>query len=129
MQTTKAFGTIGLDAVADRRHDLEIDAQKIVAAHAGLARHAGGDDHHIGALDVGIGIGAAHLHVEAFDGAGLGEVQRLALRQPLHDVEHHDVAKLLEGDEMGERAADLSTADERDLLAGHEASFRREIRG
>ena len=111
---------IGLDALADRRHHLEIDAEQIVAAHARLARHAGGDDHDIGARDVGVGVGALELRVEAFDRAGLGDVERLALRQALHDVEQHDVAQLLQGDEMGERAADLSAADQRDFLAGHE---------
>ena len=28
-----------LDALADRFHDLEVDAQKVITAHAGLARH------------------------------------------------------------------------------------------
>ena len=31
-----------------------------------------------------------------------------ALRDALHDVEHHDVAELFQADEMGERAADLA---------------------
>ena len=119
MQTTKAFGAYCLDAFAHRRHDFQVDAQKVVAAHAGLARHAGGDDHHIGAGDVGVGIGALELRVEAFDRTGLGDVERLALRQAFHDVEQDDIAQFLEADQMGERAADLSAADERDFLAGH----------
>ena len=40
-----------LDAVTDCRHDLEVDTQQVVAAHAGLARYAGRDDHHVRALD------------------------------------------------------------------------------
>ena len=32
----------------------EIDAEQIVAAHARLARHAGGDDDHVGAGDGGV---------------------------------------------------------------------------
>ena len=119
MQMTNAFGRVGLDALAHRGHHLQIDAEEIVAAHAGLARHAGGDDHHIGALDVGIGIGALELGVEAFDRAGLREVERLALRQAFDDVEQDDVAEFLEADQMRERAADLSAADERNPAAGH----------
>jgi hypothetical protein len=42
-----------LDAGADGLHDLEVDAEQIVAAHARLARHAGGDDDHVGAGDGG----------------------------------------------------------------------------
>ena len=37
------------------------------------------------------------------------------------DVEEHDVAEFLQADEMGERAADLAGADERDLFPGHES--------
>ncbi len=107
------------DAGADLLHHLEVDADEVVAAHAGLARHAGGDDADLGAFDVGVGVGAFEVAVEAFDGAGLGDVERLALRQAFHDVEEHDVAKLLEADQVGERAADHATADQGDLRTRH----------
>ena len=77
-----------LDAGADLLHHLEIDAEQIVAAHAGLARHAGGDDADVGALDRLVGIGAGELGVEAVDRRGLGDVERLALRDAFGDVEH-----------------------------------------
>ena len=51
MQMTKAFGRVFLDAGADLLHHLEVDAEQIVAAHARLARHAGGDDADVGAFD------------------------------------------------------------------------------
>jgi hypothetical protein len=51
MQMTKAFGACCLMPFADRLHDLEVDAEQVVAAHARLARHAGGDDDHVGAGD------------------------------------------------------------------------------
>src|SRR5882672_3864998 len=38
----EGVGRVFLDAGADLLHHLEIDAQEIVAAHAGLARHPGG---------------------------------------------------------------------------------------
>ena len=59
------------------------------------------------------------LGVEALDRRGLGEVERLALRDAFGDVEQHDVAELLEADEMGERAADLAGADQRNLVTRH----------
>ena len=40
----EGVGRVLLDALADRLHHLEVDAEQVVAAHAGLARHAGGDD-------------------------------------------------------------------------------------
>ena len=119
MQITKASGRVLLDAVADRLHDLEVDPQQVVAAHAGFARHAGGDDHHVRALDVGIVLGAAVLGVEAVHRRGLGDVEALALWDALGDVEEDHVPEFLQAGEVGERAADLSRADERNLLPGH----------
>ena len=92
----ESVGRVLLDAGADRFHDLEIDAEQVVAAHAGLARDAGGDDDDVGAGDLGVGRGALELGVEALDGAGFGEVERLALRHAVDDVEQHDVAELLD---------------------------------
>jgi hypothetical protein len=120
----ESLGTIVLDALAHLRHHLEVDAEQIVAAHARFARHARCDDDDVAVLDVGIGVGALELRVVTLDRTGLRNVERLSLRQPLHDVEENDVAQFLQADEMSERAADLSAADEGDFLAGHEKSFR-----
>ena len=119
MQMTKAFGRVFLDAGADLLHHLEIDAEQIVAAHAGLARHAGGDDADRGALDRVVGIGARHAGIEAVDRRGLGNIERLALRNAFRDVEHHDVAELTQSDEVGERSADLAGADQSNLGTRH----------
>ena len=92
----EGVGRVFLDAGADLLHHLEIDAEQIVAAHAGLARHAGGDDADSGALHRLVGIGAGEAGVEAVDRRGFGEVERLALGNALRDVEQDDVAELLE---------------------------------
>ena len=107
------------DARADLAHDLGIDREQVVAAHAGLAWHAGGDDHHVGAFDRRVVLGAAEGRIEALHRAALGEVERLALGHAFDDVEEHDVAKILERGEVGERAADIARADQRDLAACH----------
>ena len=83
--------------------------------------------HHVGALDGGIGRGAGELGVEAGDRRGLGDIERLALGNALDDVEQDDVAEFLEAGEMGERAADLPGADERDRRTGH--GLRDPLRG
>ena len=54
-------------AGADLLHHLEIDAQKIVTAHAGLSCDARGDDAHRGALDRLVGIGADDAGVKTLD--------------------------------------------------------------
>ena len=111
------------DAGADLLHDLEVDAEQIVAAHAGLARHAGGDDADIGALDAGIVVDAGIARIETLDRRGLGDVEPLALRNAFGDVEHDDVAEFLEADQVGERAADHAGPDEGYLVACHVRIF------
>ena len=124
MQMTKASGRMRLDAVADRVHHLQIDAEQVVAAHAGLARHAGGDDDDVGAGDVGVGARARELGVEALDRPGFGEIERLALRHAVDDVEQDDVAQFLQRGQMRQRAADLAGPDQSNLLARHGEFFR-----
>ena len=119
----EGVGGVLLDALADRLHHLEVDAEKVVAAHPRLARHAGGDDDHVGAGDVGIIVGAGDLRVEALDRAALADVERLALRNALGDVEQDDVAHFPLRGEVSEGSADHSGADQRDLLPSHEAAF------
>ena len=111
---------IRLDARADRIHDLEIDAEQIVAAHAGLARHAGGDDDDVRAGDFGVGTGARQFCVKPVDRRGFREIERLALRHPVDNVEQDDVAEFLQRGQMGQRSADLACADQRYLFARHE---------
>ncbi len=53
-----------LDAFADGFHDLEVDAQKVIAAHAGLAGDTGGDDAHIGTRDIGVVLRAFQIGIE-----------------------------------------------------------------
>ncbi len=57
--------------------------------------------------------------LETVDRRGLHEVERLALGDAFGDVEQHDVAELLEADEMGERAADLAGTDQCNLGTRH----------
>ena len=115
----EGVGRMRLEAVADRLHHLEVDAEEVVAAHARLARDAGGDDADVGAGDLLVGVGALELGVELVDRARLGDVERLALGDALGDVEEHDVAELPERRQMGERPADLPGPDQCDLRPCH----------
>jgi hypothetical protein len=42
------------------------------------------------------------------------------LRHAVDDVEQHDIAKLLDAGKMGDRAADLASADQRNAITRHE---------
>ena len=79
----EGVGRVLLDALADRVDDPGIDADQIVARHAGLAREAGGDDHDVGAGDVRVVRRARVVGVEALDRRELRDVERLALGRAL----------------------------------------------
>ncbi|MGY4381359.1 hypothetical protein ACVWZ3_008998 [Bradyrhizobium sp. i1.3.6] len=121
----EGVGGVFLDAGADLLHDLQVDGEEIVAAHAGLARHAGGDDADFGVVEGFVRIGAGVVRVKTVDRRGLGDVERLALRHALGDVEHHHVAQFFQADEMSQRSADLTGANQSNLVARHvNLSFR-----
>ena len=129
MQITNASGQLVRMPVGHLGDHAGVLADQVVARHAGRAREAGGDDHHVGALDRGVVGAAGHHRVEAVDRPGLHDVERLARRDAAEHVEQHDVAQFLEADQVGERAADIAGADEGDLVAGHGQSFRDAIGG
>ena len=114
-----------LDAGADLFHDLEVDAEKVVAAHAGLAGNARRHDADIGAFDGGVVAGTRQRGVEAVDRRGLCDVEALALGDAVGNVEEDDVAQFLDAGEMRQRAADHSRTNKCDLLAGHSLPFSR----
>ena len=115
----EGVGRVFLDARAHLLHHLEIDLQQIVAAHAGLAGNAGGHNHHIGVPDPGVFTGTGEIRIEALDRRGLGDIERLAHGHALDDVKQNNVAEFLEADQMGQRAADHASADQRNPVARH----------
>ena len=130
MQMTKASGAYFLMPAPTCSMTLRLMREQVVAAHAGLARHAGGDDADVGAVERFVGVGAGVVRVEAVDRRGLRDVERLALRHALGDVEQHDVAQFFQADEMSQRSADLAGANQSNLVARHvNLSFRHVRRG
>jgi hypothetical protein len=82
-------------------------------------RHAGGDDADLGIVERLVGVGAGEMRIEAVDRRRLRDIQRFALRHALGDVEQHDVAQLLQADEVSQRSADLTGANQTNLVARH----------
>ncbi len=115
----EGVGRVRSETGADRLHNLEIDAEQVVAAHARLPRHAGGDDDDVGAGDGRIVARAGELGVKALDRTRLSEIERLALRDAVDDVEEDDVAEFLKRRQMRQGAADLAGPDQSNLLARH----------
>jgi len=64
--------------------DAHVDLQQVHAVHARLARHPGGEHHHVRAGDGREVSGTLDLHPVAAQGGGVQEVQGLALRQAFH---------------------------------------------
>ena len=108
----------GAQVLGHTAGDLEIDAEQIVARHAGLARHPGGHDDHVGACQIVPAGGAADGGVVAEHGAVLLEIERLALREPelLRDVEQPHVAQLLPGRQRRQLAPDVTGPNQGNLL-------------
>ena len=119
MQMTNASGACVSDARRNRVHDLEVDAEQVVAAHAGLAGNAGGDDDNVGAGDRRIVARARKSRVDALDRGRFRQIQRLALRHAVDDVEENDVAQFLHRRQMRQRSADLAGPNQSNLLARH----------
>ena len=103
--------------------DLHVDAEQVVAAHAGLARHAGGDHHDFGASGRFVVGRAADGRVHADDGAGLVHIERLALGQALDDVDQDDIGVAALGQPLGGRRAHIARPDDGHLGAHSAASF------
>ena len=103
----------------DGADDAGVLGQQVVAAHPGLAGQAGGDDDDVRAGGVGVVVRAGDPGVVADDRGRLGEIEALALRQPLDDVDEDDVGQAGLGDPLRGRGADIAGADDGDLVAGH----------
>ena len=122
MQMTKALGAYFLMPAPTCSITLRLMPSRSSRLMPGL-RGTPAVTMHTGALDRLVGIGAGKAGVEALDRRGLSEIERLALRHALRDVEQNDVAELLETDQMRQRAADLTRADQCDLVARHCGQF------
>jgi len=59
------------------------------------------------------------MRVEPVDRRRLRDIERFTLRHALGDVEHHDVAQFLQADEVGQRSADLTGANQSNFVARH----------
>src|SRR6266702_7219601 len=59
------------------------------------------------------------MRIEAVDRRGLCNVERFALRHALGNIEHDNVAELLQANEVSQRSADLTGANQSNLVACH----------
>ena len=112
-----AFGDDPLDLLA--RPSLTMPALVLTRSSRhipGFRAMPGGDHEDVGARRLVVAVGADDPGVEAFDRAGLPLVERLALRNALDDVDHHDGAgEILLGQSLGGRGADVAGADDGNL--------------
>ena len=121
-----AFRRVRHGLADDGADDARVLGHQVVAAHARLAGQAAGHHDHVRAGRLRVVVGAADLHVVPDHRRRLGEVERLALRQPLHDVDQHHVRQPGLGDALRGRRADVAGADDGDEGVGHrwQGSFR-----
>ena len=98
------------DFANDAADDSHVGEEKIVAAHAGTAGYAGGDDNEVGAGGLFVAVGAGDQGVGADDGAGLEHVEGLALGKVFDDVDEDDVGVAEFVDALGGGGADVAGA-------------------
>ncbi len=110
----------------DGADDARVLGQQVITAHPGLTSEAGGDDHDVRVCGVGVVVGARDPGVVPDDRRRLGQVERLALREPLDDVDQDHVGQACLGDPLCGRRADIAGPDDGDLVASHAewSSFR-----
>ena len=103
-------------------HDLGVGGEQVVAAHAGLAGDAGGDDDDVAADGVFVVGGADDVGIEAHDGRSLAKVEAFAFGHVagLGDIEEDDVSELGGGAPVGGGGADIAGADDGDFGTTHE---------
>ena len=106
------LGRLGDDFRDHVGHDLEVGVQQVVAAHAGLARNAGGDDDDVGVGGGGVVVGAGDVDVALFDGHGFEQVERLALGHAFDHVDQDHIGQFLGRDPVRGRCANVAGADD-----------------
>src|SRR6185436_5603015 len=84
--------------------------------HPGLPRQAGGDDDDVGAGSLVVAVRADDGRLVAEDRGGLVQVERLALREVLLDVDEDDIRVVAARDLLRRRRADVPCAHDGDLL-------------
>ena len=89
----KSVGRMIADAFANRFHDLEVDPQKIIAAHARLTRNTCGHNAYISARNISVIIRALKLGIEFFRRPRFGDIKSFALRGALGDIKKDNVAQ------------------------------------
>ena len=100
----------GLDDLLVRRHE-------IVAPHPGRARQPGGDHDDRGACALLVAVRADDRRLEAEHGAHLVDVERLALRQALLDVDEDDVRVVALREHLRARGTDVPGPHDGHLLS------------
>jgi hypothetical protein len=107
-----------LDDLADYRfHDAVIGVEQIVAAHPRLTRDACSDHDDVGIRGVFVIVCAGDVRVALGDGHGLEQVEPLALRHALDDVDQNNVGQFFGGDPVSRCCTHVARAYDRYFLA------------
>src|SRR5580704_747707 len=98
-------------------HDLVIGIEKVVAAHAGLARNSRGNDDDVRVRGIGVIVRSEDGGVALLDRHGLEQIETFSLGDAFHDVDENDIGELFGGDPVGGSGAYVSGSDYGYLIA------------
>ena len=108
---TIEFGSICLDPFSNRSHDLRVDFDQVITAHARFAGQTGGNDDNIGTFDVFVAVGAFQIDIVAIYRTNFSNVEHLALGQTFNNVKQNNITEFTQCTKLSENAADLSATD------------------
>ena len=116
---TMESGAYCLDAFGNRCHDLGVNLDQVITAHARFTGQTGGHDNDIGTLDIFVAVGALQADIIAVNRSDFSDVEHLALGQSFDDVEQYNVTKFTQSAKLGKNTTNLTTTDERNLFTSH----------
>src|SRR6185503_19591058 len=103
--------------LGDLADDLLVRGHEVVAAHPGRAWQSGSDHDYLRARGLLVAVRADDVGLVAEHRAHLVDVERLALRQALLDVDEHDVPVVPQRQHLRTGRADVPGADDRHRAA------------
>ena len=108
-----------LDAFRNRSHNLGVNFNQIITAHAGLTRQTCSDDNNIRTFDILVIVGSGHTDIKTIDRGSLCNIQSFSLRHVFDDVKQNDITQLAQCAKLSQNATNLSTTDQSNFRSRH----------
>jgi len=110
-------------------HDLHVRGEQVVPAHPRLPGDAGRHDNDVRVRRIRVTVRPDDPGIVALNGGRFRQIEGLALRNPLHDIDEADIAQRLLRETLGRRGTHIPGADHRNFFLHANPPFRLDARG